>query len=65
MTLFSLSSTAILSAHKQDLIHKSGSGVKVVLCWACQTKHLCLASVKLNFYHVATWFIFNALEFDF
>lgn len=65
MALFSLSSSATLTMYKQDLIHKSGSGVKVVLCWACQPKHLCLAIVKVNFYHVATWFIFNVLKFDF
>lgn len=54
MALYSLSSPATLAMYKQDLIHKSGRGVKVVLFWASQPNHLCLAIVKVNFYYVAT-----------
>ena len=59
MALFSLSSTATLTLHKQDIIRKSGSGANVVLHWACHPKHLYLTVVKVTFYHVGTWFIFN------
>lgn len=66
MTLLLLSLTVIPSIYKQDPIHKSGSGINVLLCWASPSPTTCALQLeKRIFYPVSSWFGFNVLKFVF